>query len=81
VTITIHEVHDYVPAASPTFATRVARAFQNSVDGLVRFAENLILTVVAFLPWLPLWALGLALLWWLVRRVRARRRARMFAAT
>ena len=52
VTITIREVRNYVPAAAPTFATRIARRFQGSLDALRDFLGNLILDFVSILPWL-----------------------------
>jgi hypothetical protein len=80
VTITAREVRDYTPAAAPTFGTRVARAFQGSAESLVLFLGEVVLAVVRFVPWLPIWGVALALCWLVVRRLRVRLRARPAAA-
>ncbi|MEO6811410.1 MAG: DUF4349 domain-containing protein [Isosphaeraceae bacterium] len=67
VTINVREVREYVPATSPTFAALITRRFQSSIDQLTWFLKGVILTLVSIVPWLPIWALVLGVLW-LVRR-------------
>ena len=71
VTITASELKDYTPPIRPTFAARIGRTFQRSIDQLVEFGKNLLLVVVAVAPWLPIGALLLWPAWRLVRRRRA----------
>jgi hypothetical protein len=72
VTIHVREWKGYIPAAAPTFATRVARTFRASVDQLARFSEGLVLAVVSVVPWLPVWGVLAALAWLVIRRLRGR---------
>jgi hypothetical protein len=72
VTITAIELKDYTPPVSPTFRTRIARTFSNSLALLSDFGEALVLLFVAFTPWIPV-ALALALpIWWSLRLRRRR---------
>ncbi len=72
VTIVATELKGYTPPVSPSFATRIIRTFRNSVTGLTEFGENLLLFIVAVLPWLPFAAIVALPLWWFKRR-RGRR--------
>jgi hypothetical protein len=54
VTLTIHERVKYTPERAPTFATRIARTFQTSLDSVVSFGEAIVLFFVAIAPWLPM---------------------------
>jgi hypothetical protein len=69
VTVTIHEVKDYVPPAPPTFATQIARTFSGSLGALADFGKGALLVVVALAPWLVIFALiGFPLLRWTLKR-------------
>ena len=68
VTITASEVKDYVPPQAPTLATKLSRTFSDSVDALKSLGESVLLAIVALVPWLPLIAIGLALVVWLGRK-------------
>ena len=74
ITITAREIKDYAPPQAPTFTTKVARAFANSLDSLRQTAEGFALFVVGILPWVPVIAVGLVILIWVARR-RFRRHA------
>jgi hypothetical protein len=70
VTIRASEVKGYVPEASPTFVTRIARAFARSAEGLLQFGEATVLFLVGIVPWLPVIAVLLTIAWGLRRRGR-----------
>ena len=53
VTVSVSEVKDYVPEQSPSYATRVRRAFASSTAAAIATAQALSLVVVALVPWLP----------------------------
>jgi type II secretory pathway pseudopilin PulG len=57
VTVTIHEIKDYVPPAPPTFATEITRTFSGSLGALVDFAKGALLVFIALAPWLVIVAL------------------------
>lgn len=76
VTISVREVRDYVPAASPTFAALIARRFQSSIGQLTAVLKGVILMLMSIIPWLPVWAVALGLLWLVRRWVRPRFRPR-----
>jgi hypothetical protein len=72
VKLRVEEVKGYVPEQAPTYATRVRRAFDGSVDTLVSAAQNLSVGIVALAPWaVVLLVLGSPLL--VVRRLIRRR--------
>ena len=68
VTITASEIKGYVPPQAPTLGTKIARTFAGSLDSLRQFGEALLIACVALVPWLPLIALVVGLVFWLVRR-------------
>jgi hypothetical protein len=72
VDLTITEIRDYEPPQAPTLATRVRRTFGDSVAALRYASEQLLLGAVALAPWLPLVAVGLCPVYFLVRRARRR---------
>lgn len=53
VTLNVSEIQGYVPAESPTFGTRIGRAWSQSLDGLVTAGQALVIVIVALAPWLP----------------------------
>ena len=72
VELTINEIKDYVPEEAPTYATRVRRAFEGSVDLLVSAAVELSIVVIAVLPWLGVLLIPATVIILLVRRHRRR---------
>jgi hypothetical protein len=52
VTLNVSELQGYVPVESPTFGTRISRAWTQSLDGLLTAAQLVVITVVAVTPWL-----------------------------
>lgn len=68
VDVAIREQKNYVPPRTPTFATTIGQTFSSSVDLLIGFGKAVVITAVALAPWLPLLALGVLLVWALVRR-------------
>src|SRR5262249_49316570 len=70
VTITVREVHNYVPAESPTFATMIKRRFLASLEQFNNFLKEIVLAIVSIIPWLPVWAVVLSLAWLVYRGVR-----------
>jgi hypothetical protein len=73
VTINLREREKFQPPApaAPTFSTRIARAWDGSIQDLRRLGENLVLGAVAIALYIPFFLLALALafliLRWLVR--------------
>lgn len=57
ITLTLNEIKDYVPPATPSFRTKIARVFSDSLKSLSQFCQGLVLFVVGLAPWLPLIAL------------------------
>jgi hypothetical protein len=51
VTVTMREIHDYVPPAPPTFGTEIARTFSGSVQAVQNTIKGLFLMLVALIPW------------------------------
>ena len=68
ITISMNEIKNYVPPAPPTFTTQIARSFADSTHGVVELGKNVLLGLVALLPWLVVLALPLALLWRVLKR-------------
>jgi hypothetical protein len=74
-TITLHidEIKGYVPPQAPTLATRVERAFTGSVSALRVAAEGTLVALVALSPWLVVFAIPTAILFWSIRKLGKRR--------
>lgn len=68
VTISAVEIKDYTPPLAPTFATQIARTFNNSLQNLTEFGKSLALLAVAIAPWLPLLLLLMAIAYLLIRK-------------
>ena len=63
VNLEVEEIKGYIPPESPTLARRVSRSFDGSLFALRVAAENLLVAVVALVPWLvTLGILGLPFL-------------------
>ena len=60
VTISASEIKGYVPPQAPTLATKVSRAFDESVASLRKFGESVLIACVGIVPWLPIYILGIA---------------------
>jgi len=74
--LNVTEVKDYVPEEAPSYATRVRRAFQSSLDALVSTAQAVSIAIVALSPWLAV-LLVVALVLWLMARMAWRRHLRV----
>ena len=72
VTITADERIGFVPTTAPTFGTRASRTLDGSVKAVRDFLEGLTLWVIAVVPWLPFWIVGLLIAWLLLRWTRRR---------
>ena len=71
VTVNIAEIRGYVPEQSPTYMTRVRRAFSASTEAFISTVQICSLVAVALTPWLPM-PVVLVLLVLAVRRLRRR---------
>jgi predicted outer membrane protein len=72
VNLTFIEKKNYQPPQEPTFASRIGDTFSGSVDALASFGRGVTLFLVALVPWLPLLAVIVVPVWWMVRRSRRR---------
>jgi hypothetical protein len=68
VNVTFHEIKNYVPPQAPTFGSRIAATFSDSVEALAGFGRGLVLVGAALAPWLPLVLVVVGLAWVIVRR-------------
>jgi Domain of unknown function (DUF4349) len=73
VTLRIDELRGYVPQESPTFGTRISRAWTQSIDGLLEAGQLLLLAVVVCAPWLAVMAIPVGGMVLLLRRLLKRR--------
>ena len=67
ITVTVQEIKGYVAPAPPTFGSQIARSFSASFAALTSFGQNLLLVLVALLPWAAILALVGFPLWRLSR--------------
>lgn len=71
VNLTLTERKDYVPEATH-FTGTLARTWYGSLEALLTFGKNLLLVLVAVVPWLVVLAVvGCPVAWWVRRRWRA----------
>lgn len=75
VTLRIHELQGYQPIESPTFQTRIGRAWTMSLQALAGLGRGLVLAAVIVSPWIVV-ALPFILILILIIRIRRRRRVR-----
>jgi len=76
VTLNLREERDYEPPRAPGFGERIATTWENSLEALASFGRGLVLFAVAVAPFALTIGLPIALiLWWLIRRVRRRRKS------
>jgi hypothetical protein len=70
ITLRVREELTFTPKSAPTFADRIGSAWGQSLESLQRFAEAVVIAVVAIAPWsvilVPLGVIGVLF----VRRVR-----------
>ncbi len=66
----IEEKKDYVPPSEETFGGNASNAFSNSWQALVNLGKFLAIAAVSLVPWLPVIALIVGVVWWQVRRFR-----------
>ena len=69
VTITVNEIKGYIPPQAPTFGTKLSRVFWDSVEKLQGAGEAALLFLAAILPWLPIIAVCVGILFLVYRRV------------
>lgn len=69
ITIRCREQKEYQPAAAPTFSSRASSSWNGSVADLSRFAQDMVVGLIAVTPWLLTMILpGLGFVWWIRRR-------------
>lgn len=69
ITITVREVKDYKPPEAPTFATKMRRAWQDSTTEFWENAGLMVLGLVAWLPFLPIYLVVYGGIIWLVVKI------------
>ncbi len=69
ITLNVREERAYQPTAAPTLGARLVAAWRNSLNALLRFVENLLVGLVAFVPWLLLLTLPTAMAVFVIRRL------------
>ncbi|MEM9703591.1 MAG: DUF4349 domain-containing protein [Planctomycetota bacterium] len=71
VTLNVREERDYEPPKAPTFGSRIATTWDNSLEALASFGRGLVLFAVAVAPFAVIFGLPIVLFfWWLIRRLR-----------
>jgi hypothetical protein len=73
VTIRATEIRGYTPPVAPTFAARIGRTFQASLENLTLFGEALVLFAVALAPWVPIIVVAALPIAWLLHKGRRAR--------
>jgi Domain of unknown function (DUF4349) len=73
--LTIEEKKDYVPPSEETFGGTAGNAFTNSWQALVNVGKFIAIVAVSLVPWLPILALIVGLIWWQVRRLKRKTKA------
>jgi hypothetical protein len=73
VTLNVSELQGYVPVESPTFGTRISRAWTQSLDGLLMAAQLVVIAGVAVSPWLVVIFTPIVALILLLRRLLRRK--------
>jgi hypothetical protein len=69
ITITVREMKDYKPPEAPTFATKMRRAWQDSTTEFWENAGLMVLSLVAWLPFLPIYLVVYGGIIWLVVKI------------
>ena len=81
VELAAYERQDYKPPEAPTFAAHVSQTFSDSLEGLRKFGEALVLVVVALTPWVIALTVVIAVPLWVLVRFARRRKGRVITAT
>lgn len=68
VSIALREEQEYVPEAAPTFPSRLAEAWGDSLASLKAFGERLLVAAVVAAPWIAVASVVLVPSYWLVAR-------------
>jgi hypothetical protein len=74
VNVTLQEKRKYDPgkgpetAETPTLGMRISKTFEDSVEALSSFGQWLLLALIGVGPWLPVLAVIVVPIWWLIRR-------------
>jgi hypothetical protein len=68
IVINVREERDYEPPQEPTFASRIGRAWDDSIGSLIDVGQSTVVTLVFLAPWLVLLLPIPVLLAWLARR-------------
>src|SRR5690606_3633169 len=76
--LTLSEIETFVPAAAPTFDTRIERSWNASIEAVTGLLQWIAITVVGLVPWLAV--LGVATLFMLPPALWLRRRYRNWIA-
>jgi hypothetical protein len=66
--LSVRERKDYVPPTSPSFGKNISRTFGGSLDALTNFLQGIVLVLVALVPWIPVMALIVVPIWYVIRR-------------
>ena len=69
ITITVREVKDYKPPEAPTFGTKMRRAWQDSMTEFWENAGLMVLILVSWLPFLPIYLVVYGALIWLAVKI------------
>lgn len=69
VTLDVYQVKQLSPSNTNTFYERVRRAFNRSVDSLIKFFQNIAIGMVVLLPYIPL----ILLVIWIIRKLYVKR--------
>lgn len=72
ITISCREEEKYTPPEAPTFRSRISRSWRGSLGALTTTGENLLVALVATVPWLLALGLPAALVGVAIRRNRSR---------
>ena len=75
VNLSITEIHNYEPPQTPTFATRVRRAFDGSLGSLQTTGEETVVATAAMAPWLAVVGLSCVPGYMVARAVRRRNKS------
>ena len=72
--LTIEEVREYTPVEEPTVWERISGGFMDSLKGVGTGAVDLLVWILASLPWLVIWAIVITLAVLLIRKLRKNRK-------
>lgn len=70
ITVKLYERKQYVPPTAPSFGKRISDTLTASSNQLVIFVKNLVLIVIALVPWSPVLVLVFSIFYLICRRIR-----------